>query len=99
MADLSIYFASAISALTAFGAGWWLRGLRRPTAAADVEDCEWQVLEIKYRNKDRTTEWYRHLGYTRYSTFEEAQREAERREGEDTLKNVFSNEYVVVKAP
>ncbi|MFD1546986.1 hypothetical protein [Nonomuraea guangzhouensis] len=103
MADVIVLLAGGVLiSVVSFGCGWWLRSRRAANADAGLEtkdSGEWQVLEIIYRDEDRTKEWYRHLNYTRYSSYEEARRKAKRCEDEDTLKNVFNREYVAVKAP
>lgn len=100
MGELTIYVAGLLAVATiSFLIGYRVGRLHNTRLAAREQAVEWQVLEIAYRDQDRTRELSRFLWSSRYKSYEEAMRQVKRLEGEDTLKNRFDREYLAVEAP
>ena len=76
----------------------WLKRRVNNQDAQQVQ-VKWRILEIHYKDPNRTTEWYRHLRSYEYKSHAKAVADAKRSTDEDTLKNDFRTEYEVVEAP
>lgn len=82
-------------------AGWYIRGLYEKNYRNQLvrTQVKYRVLEISYLDKLKIQEFHRFLWTQEFDTWSEAQADAKKKLDEDTLKNKFTNEYVVVEAP
>lgn len=94
-----------IACLISAAIGFWI-GQSWAKARRVIQDStltpksvKYRVLEISYRDKLKVQEFHRFLWTQEFDTWEDAQADAKKKTDEDTLRNKFTNEYVVVEAP
>jgi hypothetical protein len=88
-----------ISAAIGFWIGQSWAKARRVIQDSTIKPVRYRLLEITYYDQHKVQELHRFLWAHEYDDWEDAQAEAKKRTDEDTLKNTFNHEYVVVEAP